>query len=162
LLDEEVYKLGEVDWEYGPNGDNGFYFSLSPNLRFDLIAFTDFAVSLSPNIPKWKFVSGKPQKPGLIEEFSFINNDGTKTIVNTKNWYAVVYEFKDNTYDIDFILSTNLDMQTSYLALDIAMVNLLGEINYMRKVENVKIVKEFDSATNGKGVQFAQLEKIII
>ena len=122
-LDEEVNKLGEVSWEYGPNQDDGFYFSLSPNFRFDLIPYTDFIISLSPVIPEWKFISGKPQKLENIEEFTFVNDDGSETLVNTKNWHAVAYKFKDDTYDIDFILDTNLDTETSYLALNTAMSN---------------------------------------
>jgi hypothetical protein len=159
-IDNEVSKLGEISWEYGPTTD-GFYFCLSPNFRFDLIPYTEFAISLAPSLPNWKFVSGKPQKLNCIEEFVFINDDGKENILSTKNWYAVLYKFKDGTYDIDFILDTNFDEKTSYLALDTAMTNLLGEINYMKKVETVKIVKEFDSNTNKKGVRFTQLAEII-
>lgn len=160
-LDDEVSKLGEISWEYGPAND-GFYFCLSPNFRFDLIPYTEFAISLSPSLPSWEFVSGKPKKLDSIEEFSLVDEDGTENIINTKNWCAVVYKFKDATYDIDFILDGNLDEKVGYLALDTAMSNLLGEINYMKKVNDVKIVNEFDSNTNKKGVNFAKLAEIII
>lgn len=160
-LDAEVDGLGEFSWEYGPT-DDGLYFCLSPNFRFDLIPDTEFAISLAPTIPNWKFVSGKPQKLEAVQTFTFLNEDGTETLVNTENWYAILYKFKDNTFDIDFMLDTHLDKKLSYLALHTAMVNLLGEINYMRKVNEVKIVEKFDSNTNQKGIRFVHLAEIII
>lgn len=160
-IDQEVSKLGEISWEYGSDGDDDFYFSLSPNFRFELIAYTDFIVSLSPNISRWRFISGKPQKLELIEEFAFINEDGTEIPINTKNWYVISYKFEDGTYDIDVILDTNLDIETNCLALKTAMINLLGEINYLRIVNEVKIVEKFDSNVRGKGIPFKHLVKVL-
>jgi hypothetical protein len=162
-LDKEVDKLGKISWEYGAlNDDCDLYFCLSPNFKFDLIPFVEFAISLSPHLPNWEFISGKPQKLKCVEEFTFINDDETESIISTKNWYAVAYQFKDDTYDIDFVLDTSLDEETSYLALDTAMINLLGEINYMRKVNAVKIVNEFEPNTNKKGIHFTKLAEIIV
>ena len=159
-IDDEVSKLGNITWEYGPL-ENDYYFCLSPNFKFDLIPYTDYAISLSPNLNGWRFLSGKPQKLDATDEICFLETDGSEISVSTKNWRAVTYKFKDGTYDIDFLIDMNSDEDTKYLALNLAMVNLLGEINYLRKVENIKIVERFDSNTNQKGIKFSDLIDVI-
>ena len=157
-LDKEVYKLGKVGWEYGP-WNEGFYFCLSPNLKLELLEYVDECIALAPNIPNWSFLVGKPKKEEKVDEFVFMND--TKSIINTTKWRVVVYKFKDGTFDIDIITDLPYEEKTNYLAVDIAITNLLGELNYMKKVSNVSIVKEFDSNTNKEGFHFRFLSEII-
>lgn len=160
MLEGKVNQLLGLGWEYGPS-NNGLYFCLSPNNDYNLIDYTRFAISLAPDLLDWKFVVGKPQKVEEIDEFILYNDDGTETRVITTAWRAVVYKFKDGTYDIDILIDESLDVESKDIALDIALTNMLGEIHCMEKINKVAVVEQFDDDTDKRGFEFRYLPAVL-
>ena len=58
--------------------------------------------------------------------------------INTSNWEYILYQFDDNTFDIDVLIDDiDGDTNTCYLAIDIALTGYLGEEKYMQLIKNV-------------------------
>lgn len=161
-INASIMKLGNLDWEYGPfNDKNRFYFCLSPNFNAKNIPVIEQIITAAPKIERWKFLAYKPKKEWVGRWKMEGNNDRILTIDST-NWKAVAYKFPDNTYDIDVKLDSWNYEEDASIAVDILLVNVLGEEKYMRLVENVRIVDEFEGDSKDKGIYFRYLDKVIV
>lgn len=160
ILDDKVVQTLGLDWEIGPT-DEGLYFCLSPKLDDELIDKVKLTISRAPSISNWDFIVGKPKKLELIEEFVILDDDESEINISTRGWRVIVYKYKDSTCDIDVLMDNALNKDLQYIALDIALTNMLGELNYMQKIGKAAVVEEFDNETNKIGIEFIHLNNVL-
>ena len=161
-LDNYVATIGPFDWEIGPDTTSTFYLAISTNLNPDLVGGVRQIVDLAPVCRGWSFLSAKPPKESweIIEMFNELNAFIT---VYTSSWEYVLYKFEDGTFDMDIkIDSVDGNVDTCYLAVDIAITSILGEEKYMQLIRNVKIVPGFEADEKDKSSLFKYLSKHIL
>jgi hypothetical protein len=138
-LDGYISGLGPFDWEIGPYDKSALYLAISPNLKEGLLKETKAIIGLSPACEGWSFLFSKPAKE-WIGTWEMLNEAGETIVVNADRWAYVLYQFEDNTFDMDVkIDSVKGDFNTCQLAVDIALTNVLGEEMYMDAIKNVSI-----------------------
>jgi hypothetical protein len=143
-IDYRVSQLGHFDWEIGPFYEGIFYFAISPNLNIDRLAITRQIVDLSPKCRGWDFLSSKPPKKNWRGIWMMNNDFGKEISINSNNWEYILYQFEDKDFDMDIMIDDiDENLETCYLAIDIALTGYLGEEEYLRLIKNVKIVPEF-------------------
>lgn len=91
------------------------------------------------------------------------NELGASITVYTSSWQYVLYKFEDASFDMD-IKSDKIDgnLDTCYLAVDIAITSILGEEKYMDLVKNVKLVLEFEADQVNRSGLFKYLSKHLL
>jgi hypothetical protein len=149
-IDEHVYRLGRYDWEVGPWNDGLYYFAISPNLDIEKATTARRIIEMAPICKGWHFLSSKPPK-AWTGIWKMTNETGDEILIDSNDWKYVLYRFNDDTFDIDIVIDSikgNLD--TQYLAADIALTGYLGEENFMRLIKNIQIVNEFEVLNKDK------------
>jgi len=161
-LDHLVDDLGPYSWEYGPSVSREYYFSLSPNLNEELLNELDKIILLAPQIKGWEFFSGKPKKNELLTEFTIENEAKIEIKIDTTSWECIIYKFQDGKYELDVkIFEIAGDEDTAYSALDVHLVNLLGERCYIKKISGVSLISEFDQKVKGRAILLNNICKYI-
>ena len=153
-IDSFVKNLGPYDWELGPYNSTNFYFAISPNLSFKLLEETKQIIELAPTCEGWSFLSAKPPKEwkGI---WKMKNEFGKEIQIEANNWKYILYEFDDQTFAIDLIISPiNGNEDTVMLAADIALTGFLGEENYMQLIQDVKVLLDFEVTGTGTAVPY--------
>jgi hypothetical protein len=161
LLDREVNKLGNVDWEIGPWEENVMFLAISPNLNIDQLELTQRIVSSAPEVPGWKFLPSKPPKDwqGI---WKMENEFGKSILIDASEWKYILYRFDDGTFDIDINISDfDGNKTTQYMAVDIALTGYLGEETFMNLIQEVNIVDEFSEELSGKATSLKNIRKHI-
>jgi hypothetical protein len=159
LLDDQINKLGKVDWEIGPWTDSLQFLAISPNLNIDMLAFTQQVIALAPPCEGWYFLPSKPPKDwkGI---WNMKNERGAKILVDTSEWQYILYQSDDETFDID-IKTTEFDanLETQKLAVDIALTGYLGEECFMLIIRDIQIVIAFEDAVKSKATLLRNIKK---
>jgi hypothetical protein len=157
-MDTQVAKLGTYDWEIGPSNESKYYFALSPNLDPNLLRDTYQLINIAPNCKGWSFLAAKPEKKGWNGIFKMHNERGQLITINITEWEYILIEFDDATFDLEIkIPELECNEAYSYLAIDIALTNLLGEENYIKLIKNVLIVLDFTE--KGKSTLIKNIRK---
>lgn len=159
-VDKFISDETEFDWEYGPSSKAEFYFSLSPNLREELIDDVERVIALAPTVDGWEFIAGKPRKE--IVPWIMLSEHNEEIEVDPSSWRFILYKFKDGTFDMDVKLNGlkgGLDFQ--YMAVNILLTNALGEMEFMKLIKNVNIVEEFTGGSDAKSIPMIEIYKVI-
>ncbi|WP_114938884.1 hypothetical protein [Mucilaginibacter endophyticus] len=161
LLDTQVSKLGNVDWEIGPWEENVTFLAISPNLNFEQLDFTRKVIDAAPYCSGWKFLPSKPPKDwcGIWE---MENEIGKTILVDTSNWTYILHRFDDEGFGIDFQIPDFAgDQTTQYVAIDIALTGYLGEEPFMNLIQDINIVDDFGEEMSGKATSLKYIKKHI-
>jgi hypothetical protein len=160
-LDDHVKELGPVDWEIGPWADDLQFLAISPNLKIDILPFTQQIIALAPHCPGWHFLPSKPPKE-WSGSWYMKNELGMRIKVNTDAWQYILYQFDDNTFAID-IKTTEIDgnQETQNLAVDIALTGCLGEEYFRLMISDVQIIDEFEEAVKSKATLLKNIKNHI-
>jgi len=161
-IDHLINKLGVFDWEIGPWGEHTYYFAISPNLDSDKLYFTREFIEYAPMCSGWFFLSSKPVKNDWKGIWKMQNEFGKDILVDSNNWKYILYEFEDETFDIDIMIdNVDGDDNTANTAIDIALTSYLGEEDYMTLIKNVKIVDFFEEEHQNKATPIKYIKKHI-
>jgi len=160
-LDDIVFNFGEYEWEYGPSQKTDFYFCLSPNLNAELLDEVDAIILAAPELAGWEFISCKPRKKD-VTKWSMSDQNGNEIVINTLNWRCIVYKYPDDTLELDVMTDSKTDLDTQYSAVDIHIMNLIGEREYMKYITSFTIVKNFPSDDEHKSIPMDQLHEVIV
>jgi hypothetical protein len=160
-IDVHINQLGAFDWEIGPLSKITSYFAISPNLDYDKLQYTRQIIANAPHCIGWQFFPSKPPKEwdGI---WKMKNEFGKRILINSSNWEYILYQFEDRTFDIDILIDyVDGDLQTCYLAIDIALTGYLGEEEFMRLIKNIKILTELTDELADKLTRLKFLKKQI-
>ncbi len=162
LVDNLVKTLGDFSWEYGPSINTDFYFSLSPNLNPDNLVLIKDIISSAPKIEGWEFIAGKPKKREFIPSWIILDDKEEEIKINASNWRCIIYKYSDNTYDLDVeITNLNCNEDTKYYAVDIHLINLIGELSYIELITDIKIVSKFSPEEYDKSIMMKDILKYL-
>jgi hypothetical protein len=160
-VDNQITKLGSFDWEIGPLNKTTSYFAISPNLDYKKLEYTRQIVALAPESEGWHFLPSKPPKQwnGI---WKMKNEFGQEILVDSGNWEYILDEFDDKTFDIGILIDgVDGDLNTCYLAVDIAMTGYLGEEEFMKLIKNITFLTELDDETTNRLTKLKFIKKHI-
>jgi len=160
-LDNRISHLGPFDWEIGPFDDGILFFAISPNLNIERFAITQKIIEAAPKCEGWHFLSSKPPKEwkGI---WKMRNEFGKEILVDSSNWEYVLYEFDDNTFEMDMLIDDiDGDLNTCNLAVDIALTGYLGEATYMKSIKNIQFLTELNDEIEGRLTKLKHIRKHI-
>lgn len=160
-IDDRVNQLGRFDWEIGPWKDDSFYFAISPNLDVMKLELTRQIIQYAPKCKRWCFLASKPPKNDWHGIWKMKSEIGKSILVNSNNWEYILYEFDNNSFDIDIKIDDIDDNININVAIDIALTGYLGEENYMTLIKNIKVVTSFDEELQSKATQLKYIKKHI-
>lgn len=148
-IDDEVSRLDDISWEYGPYDDNIFYFALSPDFDENKIDRVRTIINLAPKVPNWIFMAGKPAKKNCSSKVSIVSNT-YEQIFDTSEWRCILYKFQDKTFEMDiYIPQQTGSIEDIHTILDIQLSNLIGELFFLEKIKNIQLITEGDDVNKG-------------
>ncbi|MEO7214056.1 hypothetical protein [Mucilaginibacter sp.] len=160
-LDVRTAQLGRFDWEIGPLGE-ATYFAISPNLNPEKLMLTQKIIDLAPTLSQWIFLPSKPAKHDWKGIFKMKNQWGKEILVDCSSWQYILYQFEDNTFDADVLISgVDGDNDTRNMAVDIAITGYLGEEYFLQTIQNVKVLESFYPQNFGTATSLQHLKKHI-
>jgi hypothetical protein len=141
-LDDRIESLGPFDWEIGPVDENTVYLAISPCLDELLLDRTKEMIKHAPNIQGWKFYSSKPQKP-ISKSFTMLNDARQIITIDISDWQYGLQKTTNNKFDIEVHVK-NIDgnWNTEVLAVEILLVNILGEEKFMSLIKTITVNEE--------------------
>ncbi|EHQ24338.1 hypothetical protein [Mucilaginibacter paludis] len=161
-IDSRISKIGRFDWEIGPWEDNAYYFAISPNLDSVKLEFTREFIRNAPKCFGWHFLPSKPPKSDWQGKWKMKNEMGNEILVDSSNWEYILYEFEDETFDMDIMINgIDGDDNVVNTAIDIALTGYLGEETFMRLIKNIKIVSSFEESYPNKATLVKHIKKHI-
>jgi hypothetical protein len=161
-LDNRVSILGHFDWEIGPWGENLYYFTISPNLNITRLELTQQMIDSAPQCEGWHFLPSKPPKVDWKGIWKMKNEVGKEILIDTNNWKYILYKFDDGTFDADIkINNIDGDEDTQNLAVDIAITGYIGEENFIRLINHINIVDQFEEDTKSNSSLLKHIKKHI-
>lgn len=146
-IDRYVHQISpDLSWEIGPVGNEGLYFSLSPDLDDELMELASESVARSYKSEIWIFLVGRQRRP-WNDLLTILNEEiGVAITFDLSKWTHVAYRDKDEGL-IDIVFSANCsssdDEDMSRMA-NIAAVGLLGEILVMERVGSIEVRNFFE------------------
>lgn len=142
-VDAAIDRLGPFDWEIGPYTGEEYYFSVSPNLDASKLETTKEFMKYAPVCAGWTFLPSKPVKSDWKGMWKMLNENGKEILIDSNNWRYVLYQFDDQTFDIDIIIN-NIDgnEDTHNMAIDIGLTGYLGEERFMDLIKHIKVISE--------------------
>ncbi|MDO3644567.1 hypothetical protein [Mucilaginibacter sp. L3T2-6] len=161
-IDSRINKFGRFDWEIGPWKEETYYFTISPNLDTAKLEFTREFVKNAPKCAGWHFLPSKPPKSDWQGIWKMRNEMGKEILVDSNNWKYILYEFQDETFDMDIMIdAVDGDNDTINTAIDIALTGYLGEETFMQLIKNIKIVSSFDVGYQSTATLIKHIKKHI-
>lgn len=135
-----VDRLGDLDWELGPDDDGDLYFAISPRGRRELAAAARAVIAAAPSLPGWRWRATLPVKAW----------DGTldwdvgpgPTHLDTRRWTATLEPDTDGDLVIVTVAGAELAALTPPLAAAAArtaVLSWIGEETFLARVAHVRV-----------------------
>jgi hypothetical protein len=149
-IDNKVLNLGPFSWEIGPGLIQENSFVISPNGNIELLEQTRKIIDLAPKVAGWEFHCSKPPKNWNFN-FSFLDDNNKEINVNANDWEYVLSRYPDKTFDIYIKGPYNsINEANISTAIEILIIGILGEEEYINKIRYIEAVKEFEQEFAGK------------
>lgn len=161
-IDSRINKFGRFDWEIGPWKEETYYLAISPNLDAAKLEFTREFVKKAPKCIGWHFLPSKPPKSDWKGVWKMRNEKGKEILGDSNNWKYILYEFEDETFDMDIMIDAVDGGDNSInIAIEITLTGYLGEETFMQLIKNLEIVSSFDGADQSTGTLIKHIKKHI-
>lgn len=158
-LEAKIKILGDFIWEIGPGLKKPFAFTISPGGDPALLVETKEIISYAPALEEWEFYYSKQIKEWDNYFDIFIN--GEKRRIDISKWEYVLFEYEDNTLDIiikpvPYSDTYNKDI---YGICEMVLDSIIGEEMRIEKIQDLEVVREFDSNIEENGTSIINLQK---
>ncbi len=142
-MDNLILDLGRFAWRIGPEGETSYFLLISPNRDPELLKLSKRIMAEAPDFSNWSFYPAKQPRPWdwklLLHDDWLIEHE-----VDASKWKYVASERPGQQLEIAFE-APNLDpfdAATQKQAVELALINLMGEEWLIRHVEKVRVVQE--------------------
>ncbi len=161
-IDEQISKIGKIDWEIGSWGNDGEYLAISPNLNLNLHEFTKEFIKYAPVIPNWSFLDCKPAKENY-QELKYSDFNQNIVTLNLKSWNFLLFEDNDKFY-LEVFFDDEIHKNDICNVIEIAITNLIGEYSFMHKVSEFSYFKrkELPQDYENKIMNIDQLKQFFV
>lgn len=142
-MDNLVLDLGRFAWRIGPEGETSYFLLISPNRNPELLKLSKRILAAAPDLRDWSFYPAKQPRPWdwklLLHDDWLMEHE-----VDASGWQYVASERPGGQLEIAFEAANldHFDAETQKEAVELALINLMGEEWLIRHVERVRVVKE--------------------
>lgn len=154
-ISELVDRLGDLDWEIGPDDGDDLYFAISPRGRRDVAPAARAVIAAAPPLPGWRWRATLPVKAW----------DGTldwdvgpgPTRLDTRRWTATVEPGADGDLVVVTVAGAELASLSPRMAAAAARTAVLSWISedvFLARVEHVRVAT---GGARGDGVALPDL-----
>jgi len=147
-----------LNWEMGPYHDPDHTLVISPSDR-DHIALARLIVDAAPTLPGWHFLPAKP--PKLLKSLT-IELPGVRVVADEWRYRLTAYN-KMEFFDIEVftpLLETIVDRELESATRRL-IESLVGELIYLERFADVKLIRSLDVASMESLTSFAALARHI-
>jgi len=145
-LNNHILNLGTLTWDVGLDGNDDWFFMLSPNGVEELLPISERIIKEAPLFLDWKYYGSKPALD-WDRNFNLYDQEMDVVEIDASNWsYILFYNTKDK---LEIILeATNLnhiDEETLNTAATVFLNNEVGEKAIIELIERYSIVTELEA-----------------
>ena len=144
LLSAAVAKISSaIGWEIGPGVSGKHRLSVSLNGDIGNLPLAIFIVSEAPLLPNWEFHAGRPPKEWDMQ-FEMTDANGNSVDIDSRSWSYSLVAYNDCEFFDMKLFAPNLpklDEIATRQAAGIAVHSMLGEIEFLRRIEDIQVVR---------------------
>jgi hypothetical protein len=137
-----------VSWEIGPGINTEYSLTISSNGIKELSDIVKEIIQLAPSIQDWEFFTFRQAK----ENWQTLKLPDQSIAIDASLWQYVLLQYPDDKMEI-LIKADNLsefDEKTRNNAMELVLINLLGEESYLKKIDffdlELNLEKEYSNS----------------
>lgn len=150
-MDNLVLDLGRFAWRIGPEGETTYFLLISPNRDPELLKLSKRIMAAAPDLSDWNFYPAKQPRPWdwklQLHDDWLMEHE-----VDASGWQYVLTERPGKQLEITFEAQNldRFDAETQKEAVELALINLMGEEWLIRHVEKVRVQSAFEESRRAK------------
>jgi len=144
-LNNHILNLGTLTWDVGLDGNDDWFFMLSPNGVEELLPISEQIIKEAPLFLDWKYYASKPALD-WDRYFSLYDAEMEIVEIDASDWHYILY-YNDNEKLEVVLEATNLDHvdeETKGTAASVFLTNEIGEQALIELIEGYDIVSQLD------------------
>ena len=144
-LNNFILEFGMFTWDIGLDEHHNWFFTISPNIDPDLLEISQQIMSDAPAHLDWQFNASRPAK-NWARTFSVYNNEMDLIHIDASSWFYIAFEENDGKIELVFEANNiaHLDEETAEQAVNLFLINEIGEYPLIVHISTVTIVNEID------------------
>lgn len=149
-MNNRVLDFGKFKWEMGEGKEVKYFLTISPNGSPELLDISRQITHLAPSLFDWEFF---PAKPAKIWDYTFQIYDEFMRLcpVDASAWRFSMSKNRQGMLDLILEASNiqNLDPDTIKAAGETAVINILGEADFIKRIGSTEIIPAFEEENLG-------------
>jgi len=162
-LNNHILNLGTLTWDVGLDGNDEWFFMLSPNGVEELLPISERIIKEAPLFLDWKYYATKPALD-WDRNFSLYDQEMDVVEIDASNWHYILYYNDNNKLEIILEASNlqHVDEDTIETAATVFLNNEIGEKTLIELVDGYSIVAQLELEDAKEKISVNELKEHVV
>lgn len=162
-LNNHILNLGTLTWDVGLDGNDEWFFMLSPNGVEELLPISEQIINEAPLFLDWKYYASKPALD-WDRNFSLYDQEMEVVEIDASNWRYVAFDSDNDKIEIvlEVPVVQHLSEETAFTAATIFLNNEVGEKALIEFVDSYSIVSVLELEDDEESNSISELKEHVL